>query len=178
MNRKNFLLVLLGTFFVLVQFNLRIGNVTIDIFHDVLGFILIVAGAAGMAGNSKFFKKTRNYAIGGIVAAGLVQWFNTMDFSEYANEAAAVKVGLIAFFFIYVTYYFTEGIIEYAKMDNNLALTRNFRMGWLVFAGTYFLYFLALMSGVANLSLIVNIVVYVAGLYHIFNMYNSTKTLF
>lgn len=178
MKKQNVLMALIGMFFVLIQFNVYFGNVAIDVLHDAIGFVLIVVGASGMTEGGSFFKKTRNYAIGGIVAAVLVQWFNTMDFSEYANEAAAVKIGLIAFFFIYVTYYFTEGIIDYAKVNNNSAATRSFRMGWLVFAATYFLYFLALMSGVGNLGLIVNVAMYVAGLYHIFNMYNSVKVLF
>lgn len=177
MKKQNFLMILIGMFFVLIQFNVYVGNVAIDVLHDAVGFILIAVGASGITVGGSFFKKTRNYAIGGVVAAGLVQWFNTMDFSEYANEAAAVKVGLIAFFFIYVTYYFTEGVIDYAAVNNNSAATRSFRMGWLVFAASYFLFFLALMSGVANLALIVNVAMYVAGLYHIFNMYNSSKTL-
>lgn len=178
MKKQNFLVVLVGMFFVLIQFNVYFGNVAIDVFHDVIGFILIVVGASGMLEGGTFFKKTRNNAIGGIVAAGLVQWFNTMDFSENANEAAAFKVGLVAFFFIYVTFYFTEGIMEYAKMNNNFAATRSFRMGWLVFAATYFLHFLAIMSGVSNIGLIANVAMYVTGLYHIFNMYNSSKSLF
>lgn len=178
MNKKNFLITLVGIFFVLIQLKVGIAGIPIDIFHDAIGFILIIIGANGMATANNLFKKTRFYAILGVVAAGLVQWFDTMDFSDYANEAAAVKFGLVAFCFIYVTYYFTEGIIEYAKAANNLAATRSFRMGWLVFAGTYFMCFLALMSGVANISLIINIIMYVAGLYHIFNMYNSSKTLF
>ncbi len=177
MSRKNVVLVLVGIAIVLLQYQIRFNGITVDIFHDTVGFILIIVGANGLAGVNTFFKKTRKYAIIGIVASILVQWFNTMDFSEYANEAAAVKTGLIAFCFIYVTYYFTEGVIEVAKIGNNLAVTRNFRMGWLVFAGTYFLYFLALMSGVANLAFIVMVITYIAGMYHVLTVYNGTKSL-
>lgn len=178
MNKKNFLMVLVGIAIVLLQYQLKFNGIVIDIFHDTVGFILIVVGVSGFCSTNSFFKKTRVYAIIGIVFSVLVQWFNTMDFSEHANEAAAVKTGLVAFCFIYVTYYFTEGIIDMARVSNNLAMTRNFRMGWLVFAGSYFLYFLALMSGVGYLAFIVMIVTYIAGMYHVLTLYKQAGPLF
>lgn len=44
MNKKNISLILIGILLLVLQFYVRVGNATIDVFSDVIGFILIVIG--------------------------------------------------------------------------------------------------------------------------------------
>lgn len=178
MNKKNITLVLAGFLLILFQFHVRIGSVVIDLFHDTAGCVLMLLGLIELVPRNKLFKKTRKFAFIGIVLSLFVQLLNTMEFGEYTPTAETIKVGITVFFFIYATYYFTEALILEAQSQNNLAVTRNFRLIWTVFGGSLFLHFLALMSGIGNLSMIVMIISYIAGLHYSYTILNACNALY
>ena len=59
MNKKNISLILIGILLLVLQFYVRVGNATIDVFSDVIGFILIVIGILPLAPRNVLFKKAR-----------------------------------------------------------------------------------------------------------------------
>ena len=67
MNKKNISLILIGILLLVLQFYVRVGNATIDVFSDVIGFILIVIGILPLAPRNVLFKKARLAAILGTV---------------------------------------------------------------------------------------------------------------
>ena len=69
MNKKNISLILIGILLLVLQFYVRVGNATIDVFSDVIGFILIVIGILPLAPRNVLFKKARLAAILGTAAA-------------------------------------------------------------------------------------------------------------
>ena len=73
MNKKNISLILIGILLLVLQFYVRVGNATIDVFSDVIGFILIVIGILPLAPRNVLFKKARLAAILGTAAAVIGQ---------------------------------------------------------------------------------------------------------
>ena len=76
MNKKNISLILIGILLLVLQFYVRVGNATIDVFSDVIGFILIVIGILPLAPRNVLFKKARLAAILGTAGAHIrcAQW--------------------------------------------------------------------------------------------------------
>lgn len=178
MNKKNITLVLVGFLMILFQFHIKIGPAAVDLFHDTVGYVLILIAMTELALRSKLFKKVRKFAFMGIASSLFVQFLNTLDFTEYAASAETVKYGINVFVFIYATYYFTQALILEAQDQNCLAAVKNFQVTWMVFGGSLFLNFIALMSGIGNLSIIVTIISYLAGLHYAYTTYTACSSLY
>lgn len=120
MNKKNISLILIGILLLVLQFYVRVGNATIDVFSDVIGFILIVIGILPLAPRNVLFKKARLAAILGTAAAVIGQALLFKDWGDSASQMRTMAAGLSTIFTIYFTYYFTEAIILEAKFQENL----------------------------------------------------------
>lgn len=177
MNRRNITLILVGFLLVMFQFNIHIGKISIDICHDTVGYLLAFWGIMSLSGRNKLFTKAKAFIIGGLFVSVLVQFFNCFDFTEYQNYYDTLRLGVTLFCFIYATYYFTEGMITLAKDINYAAVTQSYQLVWTVFAGGNFAYFIALMSGIDTVAMIVMILSYVAGLYYTMTVFNTSKEL-
>lgn len=141
MNKKNISLILIGILLLVLQFYVRVGNATIDVFSDVIGFILIVIGILPLAPRNVLFKKARLAAILGTAAAVIGQALLFKDWGDSASQMRTMAAGLSTIFTIYFTYYFTEAIILEAKFQEKSATTRSFRIVWLLLCiGIYSLY--------------------------------------
>ena len=131
MNKKNISLILIGILLLVLQFYVLVGNATIDVFSDVIGFILIVIGILPLAPRNVLFKKARLAAILGTAAAVIGQALLFKDWGVSASQMRTMAAGLSTIFTIYFTYYFTEAIILEAKFQEKSATTRSFRIVWL-----------------------------------------------
>ena len=60
MNKKNITFVLVGIFMLILQFNITIGTATVDIFSDIIAFILMIILLVGMA-IMKYFVNKKTY---------------------------------------------------------------------------------------------------------------------
>ena len=110
MNKKNISLILIGILLLVLQFYVRVGNATIDVFSDVIGFILIVIGILPLAPRNVLFKKARLAAILGTAAAVIGQALLFKDWGDSASQMRTMAAGLSTIFTIYFTYYFRSKI--------------------------------------------------------------------
>ena len=154
MNKKNISLILIGILLLVLQFYVRVGNATIDVFSDVIGFILIVIGILPLAPRNVLFKKARLAAILGTAA------------------------GLSTIFTIYFTYYFTEAIILEAKFQEKSAATRSFRIVWLLLGALVFIHYIAFMSNISLASILVGAGSGICAIYYCSTMLTACKQLY
>ena len=130
MNKKNISFILAGFLLLTLQFNVKIGSVYIDIFNDILAAVLITACAFPLGGRNVVFKKFRVLSVVSIIFIILGQVINFLMVIMGGDNALKVVSGVATIFNIYLTYYFTEGLILEAKFQDKSALTRSLRLVW------------------------------------------------
>ena len=166
MNKKNISFILAGFLLLTLQFNVKIGSVYIDIFNDILAAVLITAGAFPLGGRNVVFKKFRILSVVSIIFIILGQVINFLMVIMGGDNALKVVSGVATIFNIYLTYYFTEGLILEAKFQDKSALTRSLRLVWALYGILIFGNFIALMSGIALVSTLVQIVCVIFSIYY------------
>lgn len=153
MNKKNIVLILSGIVLLVLQFNISIGSSKIDLFSDILAFILIAIGGFPLAKRNVVFKKMKRIIILGLVLTTLAQIINIYNFFGAVANVDAIITGLSTIVAIYFTYYFTEGLILEAKFQDKSAVTRSFRISWLVLGALIFIEYIA--STTSNTTLVI-----------------------
>lgn len=153
MNKKNIVLILSGIVLLVLQFNISIGPSKIDLFSDILAFILIAIGGFPLANRNLVFRKMKGIIILGIVLTTLAQIINLYNFFGGVSNVDAIITGLSTIVAIYFTYYFTEGLILEAKFQDKSAVTRSFRISWLVLGVLIFIEYIA--ATTVNTTLII-----------------------
>ena len=178
MNKKNISLILIGILLLVLQFYVRVGNATIDVFSDVIGFILIVIGILPLAPRNVLFKKARLAAILGTAAAVIGQALLFKDWGDSASQMRTMAAGLSTIFTIYFTYYFTEALIMESNIQEKSAVTRNYQMTWLILSAAVFAHFMIFGSTISLYSILVEALVGICALYYCFTVYSSSKQLY
>jgi len=153
MNKKNITLILVGILLLVLQFNISIGSSRIDLFSDILAFILIAVGGFPLAKRNVVFKKMKGIIILGLVLTTIAQLINIYNYFGAVSNINSIITGLSTIVAIYFTYYFTEGLILEAKFQDKSAVTRSFRITWFVLGALIFIEFIAATSD--NMSLII-----------------------
>lgn len=153
MNKKNITLILAGIILLTLQFNINIGNIYFDIFNDIIAVVLIAVGGFPIASRNVMFKKMRIMIVIGIILTVFGQIMNFVIAYSGGDNSTTIITGLSTITNIYLTYYFTEGIILEAKFQEKSALTRSLRLIWAIYGILVFANFIAMMSGV-NIAVI------------------------
>ena len=153
MSKKNITLILAGVLIQVLEFTIKIGDVRIDLFSDIIAYILILIGIIPLINRNNLFKKSKNTAIKGLLVSIFVQAINCIDFGDATTNVDTFTKGLVTIFAIYFTYYFTESIMLEAKMQDKAALTRNFRITWSVLGIFIFVSYIAFVSTISLLSI-------------------------
>ena len=166
MSKKNITLILAGILIQILEFTVKIGDVRIDLFSDIIAYILILIGIMPLVQRNNLFKKSKNTAIKGLIISILVQAINFIDFAEGTANIDTFTKGLVTIFSIYFTYYFTESIMLEAKMQDKTALTRNFRITWSVLGVFIFISYIAFVSTISFLSIALQAVTLLCALYY------------
>lgn len=173
MNKKNIYLIIAGIALLTLQFNVRIGNIIIDIFSDAIAFILILCAMLPMAKDNETFKKSKNIAFIGLGLTLLGTYVSI--FMSKANTLGIVA-GLTTIATIYFTYYFNEALMLQATNLERAALTRSLRIVWLIFGGLTFVKYLAMTSDSSVLSIAAQALTAIYTIYYcitLFNVYNG-----
>ena len=178
MNKKNITLILAGLLIQILEFTVKIGDVRIDLFSDIIGYILIIIGIMPLINRNNLFKKSKNTAIKGLLVSILVQAINFIDFAEGTANIDTFTKGLITIFSIYFTYYFTESIMLEAKTQDKVALTRNFRITWSVLGIFIFINYIAFISTISILSIGLQAVTLLCALYYSSTVLTGCRQLF
>ena len=178
MNKKNITMILVGIFLISLRFMITIGPVNIDIANDVVAFIIIIIGVAGVANRNKMFKKTRINAFLGLIFAIAAQIINCISWGEIAGTMHSIAYGLTPVFAIYFSYYFTEALILEAKFQEKAAVASSFNITWLVLSASIFVHFMAFSSVVNTASIIVEAVIGICAIYYCSTILTACKQLY
>lgn len=178
MNKKNISLILAGILLLALKFNIHIGPATIDLFSDVLAFILIWIGIRPLAVRNIMFKKARNIGVIGLVFVTFGQFLNLFDWHEAAANANTLIIALSTIFTIYFSYYFTEALMLEAKFQEKSACTRSFRMIWLIFGVFTFADYIAFMSNVSVAAIVGQSVTAICAIYYISSVRTACNQLY
>lgn len=178
MNKKNISLILAGIMLLVLQFHIRLGTASIDIFSDVIAFILIILGIWNLVPRNVLFKKTRAVAFMGLAATVIGQGLMLIDWGDSASEMMTLSAGLSTIFTIYFTYYFTEAIILEAKFQEKSAATRSFRIIWLLLGALIFIHYIAFMSNISIASVMVEAIAVICAIYYCSSMLTACKQLY
>lgn len=171
MNKKNITLICAGVIIQVLELTVTIGSARIDIFSDIIGYIMMLIGIMPLIHRNNIFAKSKKQAIIGLIIAILVQSLNLFDFGPLASDLDTLTKGLTTIISIYFTYYFSESIMLEAKMQDKLALTRNFRTTWAVFGIFIFARYIALVANsyfdnISMLAIIMQPIILICGIYY------------
>lgn len=166
MNKKNISLILVGILLLTVQFDIQIGGATVDIFSDIIAFILIIAGILPLANRNVTFKKARIAAFIGLVLTCLGQYITAAPSLRTASNATMIAVGLSTVITIYFSYYFTESLILESVFQEKAAATRSCRLVWMIFGLLTFLKFIAVMSNISMISILAQAITAIFAIYY------------
>lgn len=178
MNKKDISFILVGIALISLELNIKLGGITIDIFNDIIGYVLILIGLIPLAGRNSQFKKSRKTAITGILISCAVQFFYFFDFGEHTALAYTFCKAFTTIFFIYLTFYFSESIILESKMQMKAAVTRTLRITWSILGFMAFAYYIAVMSDLSLVVLLAQALSTICSLYYIYVVYNCCHHLY
>ena len=136
MNKKNISLILIGILLLVLQFYVRVGNATIDVFSDVIGFILIVIGILPLAPRNVLFKKARLAAILGTAAAVIGQALLFKDWGDSASQMRTMAAGLSTIFTI-VIFSWSKFIFTLPSISSIISKSSSYRFS-VIFAFLFF----------------------------------------
>lgn len=166
--KKDIMLILAGILLLALELVIKVGQARIDVFSDVLAYVLIMIGISHIAQRNNIFKKCRSTALKGLIIAVAVQILYFMQMSDEAyGYASLFAKGIMTIFFIYFTYYFTEGVALEAKMQDKAAVSRNFKLTWGIFGVFIFGYYIILNFEITDMiSAIVQAVLVICAVYY------------
>ena len=170
--KKDIMLILAGIILLALEFDITVAGAKIDIFSDVLAYIIILIGISHIAVRNNIFKKCKSTSIKGLIAAVAVQAIHCVSLGVAQANADLFMMGVMTIFFIYFTYYFTEGIALEAKMQDKSAVARNFKLTWGVFGVFIFAYYIILnfISAGSIVAILVQAVLVICAIYYCYAM--------
>ena len=176
MNKKNITFVLVGIFMLILQFNITIGTATVDIFSDIIAFILIAIGGFPLTNRNVTFKKMRLIIVLGLVLTtfGTIIGVGSLG----GSSSASIVTGLSTIVTIYFTYYFNEGLILEAKFQEKSAVTRSFTITWFVFGILIFGNFIAITSNISLIIILVQALTAIFAIYYCSTVFTACKQLY
>lgn len=146
---------------------------------NIAAFLAIVAATFRLAPLCKGFRTARNLGIIAIPFSVLSFYIQLMNTGAMANSITCVVIGINIFFIIYVSYYFTSGVINYAQTLRQLAVTRNLMTAWSLFGITVFIFFMANTASLVPVIIFaLKLILLMFSLYYLFNLYTAGKTIF
>ena len=178
MNKKNITLILVGIILLTLQFNVHIGKIYFDIFNDIIAMVLIAIGGFPIAGRNVLFKKMRIMIVIGFILTVFGQIMNFVIAYSGGNNATNIITGLSTIANIYLTYYFTEGLILEAKFQEKSALTRSLRLIWAIYGILVFANFVAAMSGIPLIAIFVQVLSVIFAIYYCSSVLTACSHLY
>lgn len=178
MNKKNISLICAGIALLSLQLIINLGGIYIDIFNDVVAFILIAVGGFPLTKRNNVFKKSGRIIIIGLILTVFAQFLSIYSSTLNLANIITIMCGLSVIVNIYYTYYFTEGLILEAKFQEKEALTRSIRLIWALYGILVFLTFIATMSGIQTITIAANIISLIYCIFYISNVFSISKQLY
>lgn len=146
---------------------------------NVIGSIITVVGSFKLGADGTLARKAKIFSVLSVPFALLSFVLAVLyQTSDIDRTILYVALGIILFFYIYYTFYFTETLITRAKGINELAATRSFRGTWTLNGIVAFAYFFCYNSLNSTFLSIAKVIFLLSSLYYCFTIYSSSKGLF
>lgn len=178
MNKKNISLVCVGILLLSLQLVINVGGVYIDLFNDILAFLLIAAGGFPLAERNKMFARSSRMIVIGLILTVAAQVLSVFADSLGLVNIVTIMSGFSVIVNIYYTYYFNEGLVLEAKFQEKEALTRSLRLIWALYGILVFLSFIATMAGVNVIVIAANAISLIYCIFYVSNVMNISKQLY
>lgn len=178
MNKKNITLILVGIMLLSVQFIITIGSVKIDIFSDIIAFVLILIGGLPLCNRNKVFKKMRFIMFLGLGLTIAGQALNCLTLVNPQASTGSAAIGLSIVASIYFTYYFTEGLILESVFQEKSACTRSFRLTWMLLSALLFATFFLSSSEYTIFYIIIQVVLIIYTLFYCSTVLTACQQLY
>ena len=162
-------LIIWGLVCIFLDVNLPVGQVTIDILPDFLGFLLIAYGMQQYASQSEYYRKIRPFVWGAAAVSAAVYIANMVGVIPLNTMPAVVITVILMVLYLITTYYIYRGIRELEQKQGRVLGAENLRRIWLIMAAAealtlvcYYLPVLVLLqmilSFAANVAFLVQII--------------------
>lgn len=146
---------------------------------NIAAFLMIVVGAFRLAPLCKGFRTTRNLGIIAVPFSVLSLLVLITNTGGMQHAITCTAIGINVFFIIYVSYYFTAGIINYAQTLHQMAVTRNLMTAWALFGIMVFVFFMAnAASLIAVIIFALKLILLMFSLYYLFQLFGVGKIIF
>lgn len=146
---------------------------------NVFGSILTVIGSIKLGIKGTFSHKIKFFSFlslpFALLSFGASILYNTSDVD---SAILYIALGIVLFFYIYYTFYFTETLINCAKGINELAATRSFRGLWSLNGIVAFAYFFCYNSLNNTFLNIAKAIFLLSAFYYCFSIYSNSKGIF
>lgn len=154
-------------------------GITLDfLLLNAAGSILTVIGSFQFGIEGFYSRKIKLFSILSVpftlAAYGLTVLYRTASINA---SVLSVALGIVLFFYIYYTFYFTESLINCAKGINELAATRSFRGIWSLNGIVAFIFFFCYGSLKSTYMNIARAAFLICALYYCFTIYSNSKRL-
>lgn len=167
--------IFIGLLLVFLDFNLNLGNSTIALLPDFVGYIILSKGLLELEAESERFIKARPYSIGMAVYTGIIFLLDLFGISKLSQYIDFI-LGIVAMaVLLYISYIIVDGIKE-MEVKHNVELNGEklayFWKWWALVSVVTFV--LLLVPPLALVSVIVSVVVSILFLVAI----NTSKNLY
>lgn len=143
---------------------------------NFIGSILILIAVFKLNFQGIIIKKLKLFSILSAIFSLAAFGLSILDRQISDLDISVLYIGIMTFFYIYLTYYYTETLIEHSKLINELASTRSFRGIWTLTGVVAFLYFMADMSNLIPLVMsIAGILLLISAIFYCSNLFANKK---
>ena len=157
-----------GFLLIFLEFNLTLGNCTVGLLPDFIGYLCILSGLVELAEDGPSFKKARPFAILMSVYSAIVY---ILDFLGKTVGFWWLSV-ITTVFSLYVSYLIVKGVVEIEKKYHANLSSKALNVTWTVMAMLQTASFLALWIPAAGLLVVAGCV---AGIVFMIMFFQSCK---
>ncbi len=166
----------IGMLLLFLNFNLNIGNISIGLIPDFLGYIFIVKGVVELSNESQLFVKVKPYASGMIYYSGALYIFNLLGLGASLGFIWYILQLISVLMCLYITYFCVKGIKDMEELNGYDLHGETLYKSWI---------FLAVLSIISSSiaflvgfgAIIIIIVNFIAIIMYLVN-FNQTKKLY
>ena len=152
--------IFIGFLLVFLNFNLNLGNSTIGLFPDFIGYIVMINGLAEMAEESQLFLKVKPYAAGMAVYTGILYFIDFLGVSPSLGAFSYILAIVSTIISLYISYCVIMGVKETEEKHNTELNGDSLKSTWNILAVFHIaVYITLLFPPLAVICIIVAIIV-------------------
>lgn len=164
-----------GFILIFLDFNLNLGNSTIGLIPDFIGYFVMIGGLDQMVGESTIFTKVRPFVVGMAVYTGILYFLDLFGISMSLGVLTYVLALTSMAISLYISYNIVMGVIDMEGKYNRPLNGDSLKSTWTLMAVLNVLTFVSLLIPlIAIISIIASLIVAIFFLL----AFNNSKNLY